>query len=137
MATTEPNETEATERNANRQNQTERVSPNSEGSFYFNSIWLLVIHSLCIFIVLSEAGFSQEWTANNEQRSRQRQVEVQANVTNNPNRPTEYRTVTAPQSPPNNANNEQEAEEREFKRHKYLKYDLKIMAKFIDFFQVE
>lgn len=56
------------------------------------------------------AGFSEEWSATNEERSRQRQVEVQANITSNPNRPTEYRTVTAPQQP--QPQQEIEAEER-------------------------
>lgn len=56
-----------------------------------------------------EAGFSEEWSATNEERTRQRQVEVQANITNNPNRPTEYRTVTAPPAP---SQQEMEAEER-------------------------
>lgn len=49
MATTEPNETEATERNANRQNQTERVSPNSEGIFYLNTIWLYILYAFLLF----------------------------------------------------------------------------------------
>lgn len=58
----------------------------------------------------SEAGFSEEWASTSEERTRQRQVEVQANVANNPNRPTEYRIVTTP--PAQTQNPEQEAEER-------------------------
>lgn len=61
-------------------------------------------------MIISESGFDEEWAATSEERSRQRQVEVQANVASNPNRPTEYRTVTAPQGQPMQ---ELEAEERE------------------------
>ncbi|CAO1432362.1 unnamed protein product [Diamesa hyperborea] len=38
-------------------------------------------------------GFSEDWTTNSNQRTRQRQLEVQAN---DQNRPTQYRTVTRP-----------------------------------------
>lgn len=65
----------------------------------------------CEFV---EAGFSEEWSNTNEERSRQRQVEVQANITTDPNRPTEYRTVTTPQT---QAHHEPE-EERTFKQNK-------------------
>ncbi|XP_037933926.1 presenilin homolog isoform X2 [Teleopsis dalmanni] len=41
-----------------------------------------------------EAGFTQEWTSNIDQRTARRQIEVQA--TGPSNRSTEYRTVTAP-----------------------------------------
>lgn len=64
-----------------------------------------------LFPPTSEAGFSEEWSASNEERSRQRQVEVQANIASNPNRPTEYRTVTAPQQQ-QQPQQELEAEER-------------------------
>lgn len=64
---------------------------------------------ICYLIFFEEAGFSEEWNSTNEERSRQRQVEVQANITNNPNRPAEYRTVTAPQA---QSQQEVEAEER-------------------------
>lgn len=63
---------------------------------------------------LSEAGFSEEWTSTNEERSRQRQVEVQANIVTNPNRPTEYRTVTTPPTAAQTQYHDQEAEERTF-----------------------
>lgn len=63
---------------------------------------------------LLEAGFSEEWTSTNEERSRQRQVEVQANIVTNPNRPTEYRTVTTP--PTQTQFSDQDAEERMFFR---------------------
>lgn len=39
-------------------------------------------------------GFTQEWSNSTEQRVARRQIEVQANIAGNPNRP-EYRTVTA------------------------------------------
>ncbi|XP_055525732.1 presenilin homolog isoform X2 [Wyeomyia smithii] len=39
-------------------------------------------------------GFTQEWASSRQQRVTRRQIEVQANVASNPNRP-EYRTVTA------------------------------------------
>lgn len=61
---------------------------------------------------LTEAGFSEEWASTSDERTRQRQVEVQANIVNNPNRPTEYRTVTTP--PTQTQFSEQEAEERMF-----------------------
>lgn len=61
--------------------------------------------------VCAEAGFDGEWTATNQQRSQQRQVQVEANIatTANPNRPTQYRTITATQT---QQHAEQEAEER-------------------------
>uniref|UniRef100_A0A182HU14 Presenilin n=1 Tax=Anopheles arabiensis TaxID=7173 RepID=A0A182HU14_ANOAR len=40
------------------------------------------------------AGFTQDWAATANQRVTRRQIEVQANIANNPSRP-EYRTVTA------------------------------------------
>ncbi|XP_055623934.1 presenilin homolog isoform X2 [Toxorhynchites rutilus septentrionalis] len=40
------------------------------------------------------SGFTQDWAANANQRVARRQMEVQANIANNPSRP-EYRTVTA------------------------------------------
>ncbi|XP_049285193.1 presenilin homolog isoform X2 [Anopheles funestus] len=40
------------------------------------------------------AGFTQDWAATANQRVTRRQIEVQANMANNPSRP-EYRTVTA------------------------------------------
>lgn len=91
MTTTETSDGEAAERNVTRRHQNERMSPDGE-----------------------EAGFSEEWTSTNEERSRQRQVEVQANIGNNPNRPTEYRTVT---TPPTQAQqySDQDAEERGIK----------------------
>lgn len=64
-----------------------------------------------LFVPFLEAGFSEDWTSTNEERSRQRQVEVQANIATNPNRPTEYRTVTAPQAQAQ-SHQELEAEER-------------------------
>lgn len=70
------------------------------------------IISILILFSLVEAGFSEEWTSTNEERSRQRQVEVQANIGNNPNRPTEYRTVTTP--PTQTQFSDQDAEERMF-----------------------
>ncbi|XP_058811983.1 presenilin-2 isoform X3 [Topomyia yanbarensis] len=42
-------------------------------------------------------GFTQEWASSSQQRVARRQIEVQANVSSNPNRP-EYRTVTADSS---------------------------------------
>lgn len=48
------------------------------------------------FYLCTEAGFNQEWQSTTNERSRTRQIEVQANVDNNPNRSTEYRTVPAP-----------------------------------------
>ncbi|XP_055587477.1 presenilin homolog isoform X2 [Uranotaenia lowii] len=39
------------------------------------------------------SGFTQEWSSGSEQRVARRQIEVQANIAANPNRP-EYRTVT-------------------------------------------
>uniref|UniRef100_A0AAG5CV39 Presenilin n=1 Tax=Anopheles atroparvus TaxID=41427 RepID=A0AAG5CV39_ANOAO len=40
------------------------------------------------------AGFTQDWVAQRVERVTRRQIEVQANIANNPSRP-EYRTVTA------------------------------------------
>ncbi|XP_053675403.1 presenilin homolog [Anopheles nili] len=40
------------------------------------------------------AGFTQDWAATSNHRVTRRQIEVQANIANNPSRP-EYRTVTA------------------------------------------
>ncbi|XP_062561800.1 presenilin homolog isoform X2 [Armigeres subalbatus] len=40
------------------------------------------------------SGFTQEWSNSSDQRVARRQIEVQANIAGNPNRP-EYRTVTA------------------------------------------
>lgn len=60
--------------------------------------------------IFTEAGFDGEWSASTESRSRQRQVQVEANVASNPNRPTEYRTVTASSHPQPSA--DPEAEER-------------------------
>lgn len=62
--------------------------------------------------IVSEAGFSEEWASTSDERSRQRQVEVQANVVNNPNRPTEYRTVTTPPTQTQTQYADQDAEER-------------------------
>lgn len=70
--------------------------------------WNEINAILCIFDV-QDAGFSEEWSASTEDRSRQRQIEVQANIASNQNRPTEYRSVTAPQPHPHP---EFEAEER-------------------------
>ncbi|XP_031618436.1 presenilin homolog isoform X2 [Contarinia nasturtii] len=89
MTTTESTDAETGERNESRRRQSERTASSAE-----------------------DAGFSQEWTSTSEERSRQRQVEVQANIASNPNRPTEYRTVAAPQAQPHP---ELEAEERGIK----------------------
>jgi len=43
-----------------------------------------------------DAGFTEEWSANLDQRVAHRQIEVQASNGQNSNRSTEYRTVTAP-----------------------------------------
>ncbi|XP_055700175.1 presenilin homolog [Phlebotomus papatasi] len=48
-----------------------------------------------------ESGFTKEWATTTNERSARRQLEVQANVSNNPNRSTEYRTVTTEENPPN------------------------------------
>lgn len=73
----------------------------------------LVGQNLVFFNVSSHisvaAGFSQEWHSNAGERSQRRQVEVQANIDNNPNRAAEYRTVTTAQT---EAHPEFEAEER-------------------------
>ncbi|XP_036326819.1 presenilin homolog isoform X2 [Rhagoletis pomonella] len=42
-----------------------------------------------------EAGFTQEWTDNQNERTSRRQIEVQASNGQNANRSTEYRTTTA------------------------------------------
>ncbi|XP_058454800.1 presenilin-2 isoform X2 [Malaya genurostris] len=47
-------------------------------------------------------GFTQEWASSSQQRVARRQIEVQANVASNPNRP-EYRTVTADSNRTNNS----------------------------------
>ncbi|GAB0086108.1 Presenilin [Sergentomyia squamirostris] len=49
----------------------------------------------------TESGFTKEWANTTNERSTRRQLEVQANVSNNPNRSTEYRTVTTEENPPN------------------------------------
>lgn len=56
----------------------------------------------------AEAGFDNEWQATSGDRIRRRQIEVQAN---NPNQPSEYRTVTTPQP---RAQTEIDPEERKF-----------------------
>lgn len=56
------------------------------------------------------AGFTQQWAAESAERTARRQIEVQANVTNNANRAPEYRTVTTQQ--PNADMSQYEAEER-------------------------
>ncbi|XP_017474205.1 PREDICTED: presenilin homolog [Rhagoletis zephyria] len=43
----------------------------------------------------NEAGFTQEWTDNQNERTSRRQIEVQASNGQNANRSTEYRTTTA------------------------------------------
>lgn len=71
----------------------------------------LIIVTTYIELYISDAGFTEEWSTTSDERTRQRQVEIQANVSGNPNRPMEYRTVTATathQQP----NPEPEAEER-------------------------
>ncbi|XP_063708297.1 presenilin homolog isoform X2 [Culicoides brevitarsis] len=45
-----------------------------------------------------DAGFTSEWQASSGERVERRQLEVQANLGSNPNRP-EYRTVTANEQP--------------------------------------
>lgn len=64
--------------------------------FFFQSLFLA-------------AGFSETWQSTTGERSQRRQVEVQANIDNNPNRPAEYRTVTTAQT---QSHPEFEAEER-------------------------
>ena len=63
-------------------------------------------------------GFTQEWSNSSDQRVARRQIEVQANITGNPNRP-EYRTVTADRDPRATGDSQQvplyeQAEERTF-----------------------
>lgn len=62
------------------------------------------------------AGFTEEWSESSDARTNRRQVEVQANVSSNPNRP-EYRTITTSNSsPPRVAEQGQyDAEERGIK----------------------
>ncbi|EJY58090.1 AAEL017503-PA [Aedes aegypti] len=64
-------------------------------------------------------GFTQEWNNSAEQRVARRQIEVQANIAGNPNRP-EYRTVTADRDPRATGDSQQvplyeQAEERGIK----------------------
>lgn len=40
-----------------------------------------------------EAGFTEQWAETSQERTQRRQIEVQANISSNPNRSTEYRTV--------------------------------------------
>lgn len=61
-----------------------------------------------------EAGFTEEWATTSNERVDRRQVEVQANVAGNPNRPSEYRTVAMHQ--PQNETNQFEAEESKSNR---------------------
>lgn len=56
-------------------------------------------------------GFTEQWASTTTERAAQRQVEVQANLTNNPNRP-EYRTVTTQPQP--QADPQFEAEDSKF-----------------------
>ncbi|XP_055322545.1 presenilin homolog isoform X2 [Sitodiplosis mosellana] len=109
MTTTESTDAETGERNVSRRRQAEptaspTASPTAEGTD-FQMVTFKENGTI--------TGFSEEWSSTNEERSRQRQVEVQANIASNPNRPTEYRTVTAPQQPP--PQQEMEAEERGIK----------------------
>lgn len=48
------------------------------------------------------AGFTQEWSANVDERANRRQIEVQAN----PNRPAEYRVVTSTTTGTGNTNDQ-------------------------------
>lgn len=48
----------------------------------------------------NESGFTQDWASTAAQRTAARQVEVLANNAENPNRSTEYRTVTTTQPQP-------------------------------------
>lgn len=75
------------------------------------------------------AGFSQEWHSNAGERTQRRQVEVQANIDNNPNRPAEYRTVTTAQT---ETHPEFEAEERTFGRI-FFSANMKIEQKYLLF----
>ncbi|XP_019534066.3 presenilin homolog isoform X3 [Aedes albopictus] len=64
-------------------------------------------------------GFTQEWSNSSDQRVARRQIEVQANIAGNPNRP-EYRTVTADRDPRATGDSQQvplyeQAEERGIK----------------------
>lgn len=70
----------------------------------------MIIAFIVFFLWIKEGGFNQEWATTTTERTRQRQIEVQANIDGNPNRP-EYRTVAAP-SPLEELHQEFEAEER-------------------------
>lgn len=56
------------------------------------------------------AGFNQEWSNETRQRSRQRQIEVQANEQNHS---TQYRTVTRPTMLTEQQRQQQEMDEEE------------------------
>ncbi|TMW50490.1 hypothetical protein DOY81_004418 [Sarcophaga bullata] len=59
-----------------------------------------------------EAGFTDEWSSNLDDRVARRQIEVQASTSENANRSTNYRTVTTPNNqPPQIGSNMTEAQE--------------------------
>lgn len=64
------------------------------------------------------AGFTEEWATTSNERVDRRQVEVQANVAGNPNRPSEYRTVAMHQPP--TETNQFEAEESKSNRQRKM-----------------
>lgn len=51
-----------------------------------------------IFYFKEAAGFTEEWSSNLDERVARRQIEVQASTSDNANRSTNYRTVTAQDS---------------------------------------
>lgn len=88
---------------------TNRTSPSAEGCTR-----IIVETTAYLWFIsrsIPEAGFNPEWESASTERSRRRQVEVQANIDGSSSRPNEYRTVTAPQT---QLHSEFEAEERKF-----------------------
>ncbi|KAL9909505.1 presenilin isoform 3-T3 [Glossina fuscipes fuscipes] len=61
------------------------------------------------------AGFTEEWSTNLEQRIARRQTEVQASCLQNPNRSSEYRTITTTATATNVSSTAEEQEERGIK----------------------
>lgn len=72
------------------------ISPKTLNNFF------QFLKLVLLFVVADvECGFTKEWASTSSERTARRQLEVQANVSNNPNRSTEYRTVTTEENPPN------------------------------------